>query len=178
MDCQEHQEMTREQQAKPTWLQIFTGGKATTTMQKQDNNKSTTDSKETTREQQEGKRKAGRIDLYAAFLLQCLLPHTLFLQSTDELHTRLFNNQLSGWQKYFYSPWGWSPCSDEHPSPSHDALHPEKWKIINISKPPSIINFSFVIHLISVIHHPLIDCCSWSPGLEATLQALWSDHWC
>merc|ERR1719391_1578978 len=32
--------------------------------------------------------------LYSAFLLQCLLPHTLFLQPTDELHTRLEHGAL------------------------------------------------------------------------------------
>ena len=30
-------------------------------------------------------------DLYSTFLLQCFLPHSLFLQSSDELHTRLLS---------------------------------------------------------------------------------------
>ena len=114
-----------------------------------------------------------RTDLYSTFLLQSSLSHRLLLQAPDELHACLFrvhcqttqstvhnslqlsNNTVDSRQhrrdQYFSSPWGSSPCSDEHPSPGHDVLHPGKWQLI--------INNHLQLRTKTTLYHPCFVTC-------------------
>ena len=149
-----------------------------------------------------------RTDLYSTFLLQSSLSHRLLLQAPDELHACLFrvhcqttqstvhnslqlsNNTVDSRQhrrdQYFSSPWGSSPCSDEHPSPGHDVLHPGKWQLIinnhlqlranTTLYHPCFVTWHPFLKVISVIRHQIIGQ-RW-PGQAAVLRAPWYGRWC